>query len=284
MKYGVVFPQPEIAHDTAAVIDFVQAAEDLGYDYLVTYDLVFRMAPDKDDFYDPLVLLSYFAGITSKIELSTGVLILPSRQATLVAKQAATLDLLSGGRLRLGVSVGWNEKEYQAMGADFKTRGRKIEEQVSLMRKLWTEQIIDFQGEFHNLEQVGLVKLPVQQPIPIWFGGFADRVLARVARIGDGWCADKASFEGSKMAVDKIRKHLEEENRSFDDFDMSFCATLVDPRKWPEETVTMDWGKFVEERRSLGASHVELSTTHFGSSENPQDHINQIRDFIEVVK
>ncbi len=285
MKWGVVFPQPEIGHDLAAVRDFVQAAEDLGYDYLVTYDLVMVTDPASLDlFHDPFVLLGYIAALTSKIELSTGIMVLPSRQTALVAKQAASLDVLSGGRLRLGFAVGWNPGEYQAMGTDFQARGKRIEEQAVLLRKLWTEEIVDFQGEYHKVEGLGLRTLPVQRPIPIWFGGWADPVLKRIARLGDGWCADKISFEGAKNRVEKLTQFMESEGRAIEDIEMSFSTTLVDPRKWPDEAVPVDWGQFVSERRELGATHIDLSTTFFGSSKNPQDHIDQIRQFKETVE
>ena len=158
MKIGVVFPQGEISDDPVAVRDFAQAVEALGYDYLLLYELLIDTKSDKPpaSFLEPFALLGYLVGCTQKIELATGVMILPSRQTVLVAKQAAAVDVLSGGRLRLGVSVGWNQVEYQAMGTDFQQRGKQLDEQLTVLRELWTKPFVTFKGEYHNLENVGI--------------------------------------------------------------------------------------------------------------------------------
>ena len=203
MKLGAVFPQTEIGADPGAVKAFAQAAESLGYDYVLAYDHVLGAdtanRPDwrggyrlEHAFHEPFVLFSYLAGVTERIGLATGVVILPQRQTALVAKQAAALDVLSGGRLRLGVGIGWNAVEYEALGQDFHNRGRRYEEQIAVLRLLWTQESVAFQGRWHSVPEAGINPLPVQRPIPIWMGGASgmgddDRVLRRIARLADGW-------------------------------------------------------------------------------------------------
>jgi probable F420-dependent oxidoreductase len=193
-----VFPTTEIGSDPIAIRDFAQAAEALGYVRLTTYDHVLgadhadRTPPltgpytQDDAFHEPMVLFGYLAGLTSTIELATGVLILPQRQAVLVAKQAAEVDLLSGGRLVLGVGTGWNHVEYTALGTHFGTRARRLDEQVAVMRSLWADDVVDFDGEFHRVARAALVPRPARQ-IPVWFGGSKPAAYQRAARLGDGF-------------------------------------------------------------------------------------------------
>src|SRR5882672_3039514 len=194
MKYGVVFPQTEFGNDVQAIKDYAQAAEGLGYDYLLVYDHVLGAHPGREPkltgpythehpFHEPMVLFGFLAGVTKRLQLTTGILILPQRQTVLVAKQAAEVDRLSGGRLRLGVGLGWNYVEYEALGEDFHTRGRRIAEQVEVMRRLWTEPLVTFEGKWHRIDRAGIRPLPVQQPIPVWMGGSAEPVIQRTARI-----------------------------------------------------------------------------------------------------
>ena len=198
MRFGVVFPQTEIGADPLVIRDFAQAAEALGYHHILAYDHVIGANPasrpgwrppysHRDSFHEPFVLFGYLASLTKNIELVTGIIILPQRQTVLVAKQAAALDVLSGGRLRLGIGIGWNPVEYEALGENFKNRGRRCEEQVEVMRKLWTQELVSFEGKWHKITDAGLNPLPIQKPIPIWFGGTDDRALRRLARLGDGW-------------------------------------------------------------------------------------------------
>jgi probable F420-dependent oxidoreductase len=198
MKIGVVFPQTEIGSDPAAAAAYATTAESLGYSHLLAYDHVLgantASRPDwqgpytmNSMFQEPLVLFSYLAGLTKSIELVTGVIILPQRQTALVAKQAACVDVLSGGRLRLGVGTGWNEVEYEALGENFKNRGRRSEEQIDLLRRLWKDEAINFDGEWHKVTDAGLNPLPAKRHIPIWLGGLAPAVIDRVGRIADGW-------------------------------------------------------------------------------------------------
>ena len=198
MKYGVVFPQTEYGNDPQAIKDYAQTAEGLGYDYLLVYDHVLGAHPDRlpgltgpytnaHPFHEPMVLFGFLAAVTTNLELVTGILILPQRQTALVAKQTAAVDVLSGGRLRLGIGIGWNYVEYDALGKNFRTRGRQVEEQIEVLRKLWTQPLVTHRTDDHNIDNAGILPLPVQRPIPIWFGGVAEPVLKRAARLGDGW-------------------------------------------------------------------------------------------------
>lgn len=197
MRIGVVFPQTEIGADAGAVRAYGQAAEALGYRHVMAYDHVVGADPEvhrgwrgpydvSSTFHEPMVLFGYLAALTS-LELVTAIIILPQRQTALVAKQAAEVDLLSEGRLRLGVGLGWNQVEYEALGQDFGTRGRRMEEQVGLLRRLWTEPSITFEGAFDKVTGAGLAPLPVQRPIPVWFGAQSPRAYRRAGRLGDGW-------------------------------------------------------------------------------------------------
>jgi probable F420-dependent oxidoreductase len=197
MRIGVVFPQTEIGADPGALRTYAEAVAGLGFTHLLAYDHVLGADPQvhapwhrpydvHTTFHEPMVLFGYLAAFTS-LELVTGIIILPQRQTALVAKQAAEVDLLTGGRFRLGVGLGWNAVEYEALGKDFTNRGRRIEEQVALMRRLWTEQSITFEGESEKVTGAGLAPLPVQRPIPVWFGAQSTRAYERVGRLADGW-------------------------------------------------------------------------------------------------
>ena len=197
MQIGVVFPQTELGGDVGAMRAYAQGVEQLGYAHLLAYDHVVGADPAihqgwagpydvHTTFHEPLVLFGYIAAITS-LELVTGIIILPQRQTVLVAKQAAEIDLLSNGRFRLGVGLGWNAVEYEALGKDFSNRGSRSEEQVALLRRLWTEQTVTHDGPTERVTGAGLAPLPVQRPIPIWFGAASPRAYRRAGRLGDGW-------------------------------------------------------------------------------------------------
>ena len=197
MQIGVVFPQTELGPEAGAVRAYGRRAEELGFRHVMAYDHVVGADPAvhrgwdgpydvRTTFHEPMVLFGFLAGLTS-LELVTGIIILPQRQTALVAKQAAEVDLLSGGRFRLGVGLGWNQVEYEALGQDFRTRGRRIEEQVTLMRRLWTEESVTHEGEFDRVTGAGLAPLPVQRPIPVWFGAQSEPAYRRAGRLADGW-------------------------------------------------------------------------------------------------
>ena len=197
MQIGVVFPQTELGGDPGAVRHYAQAAEQQGYRHLLAYDHVVGADPavhapwrgpyDVDTtFHEPFVLFGFLAGITA-LELVTGVIILPQRQTVLVAKQAAEIDLLTGGKFRLGVGVGWNRVEYDALGQDFTTRGRRSGEQVELLRRLWTQRSVDATVDTERVVGAGIAPVPVQRPIPVWFGCSSPPAYRRAGRLGDGW-------------------------------------------------------------------------------------------------
>ncbi len=197
MRIGVVFPQTEIGADAGAVRAYGEAVAALGFTHVLAYDHVLGADPAvhapwhgpydvHTTFHEPMVLFGYLAALTS-LELVTGIVILPQRQTALAAKQAAEVDLLTGGRFRLGVGLGWNAVEYEALGRDFSNRGRRIEEQVTLMRRLWTEQSVTFAGDHERVTGAGLAPLPVQRPIPVWFGAQSPRAYERAGRLADGW-------------------------------------------------------------------------------------------------
>jgi probable F420-dependent oxidoreductase len=198
VKYGVVYPQTELGGDPDAVRRIGLATEELGFDYLLAYDHVVGAVhadrepklwgpyTEHDPFHDPFVMFAYLAGMTERIEFASGVLILPQRQTVLVAKQAADLDLLSGERFRMGVGVGWNYVEYDALGQDFSTRGRRADEQIEYLRTLWSEDLVDWTGEFDAIDRGTLIPKPKRQ-IPIWIGGFSPAAFRRGAELGDGF-------------------------------------------------------------------------------------------------
>jgi probable F420-dependent oxidoreductase len=198
MRIGVVFPQTELGGDASAVRAYGQRVEELGFTHLLAYDHVVGADPEVHEgwagpydihttFHEPLGMFGYLAAVTATLELVTGVIILPQRQAVLVAKQAAEVDLLSEGRLRLGVGLGWNAVEYEALGEDFTNRGKRLGEQVEVMRRLWTEQSVTFAGKHHRVTGAGLAPLPVRRPIPVWIGAASRPALERAGRLGDGW-------------------------------------------------------------------------------------------------
>jgi len=197
MRIGVVFPQTEIGADVADVRRYAEQVEELGFTHVLAYDHVLGADPEvhkgwngpydvHTTFHEPFVLFGYLAAIT-ELELVTGIIILPQRQTALVAKQAAEVDLLTRGRFRLGVGLGWNAVEYEALGTTFSNRGRRIEEHVELMRRLWTEQTVTYDGTYEHVTGAGLAPIPVQRPIPIWFGGQSELAYQRIGRLADGW-------------------------------------------------------------------------------------------------
>lgn len=280
MKIGVVFPQTEIGTDPVAIRDFVQAVEGLGYSHLLAYDHVLGADPahypgwrgaytHEDMFHEPFVLFGYVAAVTRRIELVTGIIILPQRQTALVAKQAAEVDVLSGGRLRLGIGLGWNAVEYEALGQDFHNRGRRVEEQIALLRALWTQPVVTFQGRWHRVMNAGLNPLPVQRPIPIWVGGGADAVLRRTARLADGWFPLSRPDEATRILVQRLRDYAREAGRDPAKIGIEGRVRFVDGS--PEV-----WAQAAGAWRDAGATHIVVNTMGAGLS-SPQEHIEAIR-------
>lgn len=294
MELGVVFPQTEIGTDPGAIAAFAQAAEDLGFAHLLIYDHVLGAVPrggewlgytHEDMFHEPLVLFGYLAGLTTRLVLATGILILPQRQTALVAKQAAEVDVLSRGRLRLGVGVGWNSVEYDVLGEDFHRRGARLDEQIAVLRALWTHEVVTFTGRFHRIIEAGINPLPVQRPIPIWFGGESDAAIRRIARLGDGWILGGTlrtpherhpQFpDGFPGMVAQLREYLREAGRSADAVALERrLAVSAGPEKWVSTA---------EEWQSVGGTHFSLSTMRGGLT-TPDQHIAAMRQFIEAIR
>jgi len=287
MKLGVVFPQTEIGADPAVIKDYAQTVEGLGYDYLLAFDHVLGANPDrpggwtgpytyKHPFHEPFVLFGYLAGVTQTLEFVTGIIILPQRQTVLVAKQAAEVDVLSGGRLRLGVGIGWNPVEFQVLNRNFHDRGKRIAEQVTLMQELWTNELVTFEGTDHTIEDAGLNPLPVQRPIPTWFGGSADVALRRMARLGDGWMPGSRLPDSNTQAiVERLHHYLTEGDRDPTTFGIDPWITVANH---PQS----EWTDLANRWRTLGATHIGVNTMRAGFT-SPQEHIEAIRHFKAIV-
>ena len=296
MEVGVIFPQTEIGPDPGAVRDFAQAAEELEYSHIFIADHVlgadsgvhqhhpaYAYYDHRSVIHEPFTLMAYLSAVTSRIGLMTGVLILPQRQTALVAKQAAEVDVLSGGRVRLGIGVGWNDVEYEALGEDFHNRGQRSAEQIAVMRALWTQDVVDFQGRWHRITHAGINPLPVQRPIPVWIGcgsssapGLGDTVLRRIARLADGWCPNIAPDGPGREIVDRVRRYTEEAGR--DPADLGLEGRLRTAGKQPE-----DWMNELKEWEEMGATHLSVETRR-GGLVSADQHIDAIRRFKEVLE
>jgi probable F420-dependent oxidoreductase len=284
MRIGVVYPQNELAHHPEAVRTIGLATEELGYDHLLVFDHVVgaprdRQPPlkgpytDKDPFHDPFVMMGYLAAITKRIEFATGVLILPQRQTVLVAQQCADVDLLSGERLRLGVGVGWNYVEYDALGQDFQTRGRRLDEQIPFLRRLWTEDLVSFEGEFDRIDR-GCINPRPKRQIPIWLGGFSEAAFRRGAKLGDGFIF-AGDVERCVEALATVRRYLAEAGRADDDFG----SDLVPVRS----TSADDMARAIDRWERAGGSHASVHTMRIGldGTEAHVDYIGRVRDLID---
>lgn len=283
MQLGVVFPQTEIGANPQAIHDYAQAVEGLGYSHLVAYDHVLGADPAnrpdwtgytfRDQFHEPFVLFGYLAAFTH-LELVSGVIILPQRQAVLVAKQAAEVDVLSGGKLRLGIGIGWNLVEYEALGMNFHTRGRVVEEQIEVMRLLWSKEIVTYQGKFHTITEAGLNPLPVHRSIPIWTGGRADVLLRRTARLADGWFPLGRPDEQIQQTIERFFSYLREAGRdpSAVGIQAQVNARDGDPDEWMRQTKR--WAE-------LGTTHISINTMGAGFT-SLQQHIEAIRRYKEA--
>lgn len=288
MRIGAIFPQTEIGSDPIVIRDWAQAVEGMGFTHILAYDHVLGASTatrpnwtgsysSEDAFHEPFVLFGYLAGLTTRVELVTGVIILPQRQTALVAKQAAAVDVLSGGRLRLGIGVGWNDVEYQALNEDFRTRGARSEEQIHVLRALWTEPVVTYDGRWHHIDAAGINPLPVQRPIPIWLGGQADALIARVARIGDGWMPQRAPDDKARDLLARLRDEIGIAGRNVEDVGIEARLTLA-------KVEQPGWARFVADWQALGATHLSVNTMGAGLA-TPDDHLaalRQVKDALEV--
>jgi probable F420-dependent oxidoreductase len=287
MRLGVVFPQLEIGPAPRGVRDFVEAVENEGYNHLSIYDHVIGAdvstrpdwrGPYTSDslFHEVMVLYGFLAAFTTRLQLVTSILILPQRQTVLVAKQAAEIDVLSEGRLRLGVGLGWNEVEYQALNEDFSNRGRRMEEQIDVMRRLWTEPVITFHGQWHHIEAAGINPLPVQRPIPVWIGASSDRAIRRAARLGDGWFPQVRPDASGREVVKQFRQYVTEAGRDPSQVGIEARISYGDgnPDRWKRE---------LEGWRELNAQYVSLVTMSAGL-DSVSRHIDATERFLEVAR
>lgn len=243
MQLNAWFPTRDIGNDPAKIKDWAQAAEDLGYAYIEVPDHVFGATArggwtplynEKDPFHETFVTLGFLAACTKRIKLSSGVLIAPQRQTGVIAKQAAEADLLSGGRLRLGIGVGWNHVEYEALGTDWKTRGARQAEQIEVLRLLWSQELVTYKGRFHDLVEVNIVPPPVQRPIPIWLGGSSEAAMLRAARIGDGYMPIMPPGPEAEARIERLRQELKAAGRDEKAFGLEAWLRMnePDPQKW----------------------------------------------------
>lgn len=281
MKIGVIYPQTELQGDPEAVRRIGLAAEEIGYDHLLAYDHVLgahhdRQPPlsgpytDQHPFHDPFVMFGYPAAITRRIELVTGVIILPQRQTALVARQAADVDLLSGERLRLGVGIGWNYVEYDALGQDFRKRGKRVGEQVELLRAFWSQPVVDFDGRFDRVDRATLVPRP-RRSIPIWMGGFSDVAMQRAARIADGFIFADGAADSFDL-LPRLRAFLEQEGRAADAFGLQCNMLLAKGTDAVVDTVRR-W-------RDVGGTHAAVVTMGqgFATIEAHVDYMQRAAD------
>jgi probable F420-dependent oxidoreductase len=292
VKIGVVFPQYEAGMGVGEIKVYAQAVEAMGYEYILVSDHVLgvKLTADQDwdgaedlkpVFRDPFVLCSYMAGATSKLGFSTAVMILPQRQTALVAKQAADLDVLCNGRFRLGVGSGWNKVEYEALGVNFADRGKILDDQIEVLRALWTKPAVTIRTSFHTITDAGLNPLPVQRPIPLWFGGGdpnlpnTEKLVRRIARVGDGWIPHLQPNDAGREQVAKLHGYCREYGR--DPAKLGLEGFLNAARK----TESM-WGDHVRSWLDLGATHLAVSTTE-DSLKGADQHLRRLEEVRKIL-
>jgi probable F420-dependent oxidoreductase len=285
MRIGAVFPQTEIGTDPAHLKAWAQAVEDLGYQHIVAFDHVVGAGTDtrpgwagftsEHPFHEVFVLFGFLAAVTTTIELATGVLIVPQRQTVLVAKQAAEVDVLSGGRLRLGVGIGWNQVEYEALGESFNNRGARSAEQVELLRELWAAPTVNYAGRWHSVDNAGINPRPAAGRIPVWFGGQAEATLRRIARSGDGWLAESGPAAAARAKVERIRWYATQAGRDPDEIGL-------EPRLSLAAVPQPERASYVAAWQELGATHFSVNTMGLHLS-TVDDHITALEHAIHAL-
>ena len=289
LQIGAIFPTTEIGNDPIAVRDWAQTAEQLGYRHMITYDHVLGaehadreprlMGPytEKDPFHEPMVLYGYLSGVTESLELCTGVLILPQRQTALVAKQAAQIDMLSGGRLRLGIGTGWNWVEYDALNESFESRGKRFNEQIEVLRKLWREPVVDYHGDHHRIERAGILPLP-ERDIPVWFGALSEVAVRRAARVGDGVIFGTKPSRVKRLH-DKLRENVDAAGRPQTEVGAEAIVDFSEPETWQQE---------IEAWQEAGGTHLSMRAMDTGAElmgtprmgyKGPADYIRALETF-----
>lgn len=285
LQIGAVVPHHEIGTDPGAIRAYAQGVEELGAGHLLIYDHVMGAQRDRPGgftgpydsdvaFHEPFVFFGFVAAVTTTIELMTAVLIVPQRQTVLVGKQAAELAILSGNRFQLGVGVGWNEVEYQALGVDMASRGRRQEEQVELLRRLWSEDAFSFDGEFHTVDRASILPRP-SEPVPIWFGGSADSLLDRCGRLGDGWIPLGKPDDKSRERIAAIRAAREAAGKPWEGFGIQAQAQYA--RGTPER-----WRAHAEAWRDLGATRLAIATHNAGETD-VDGHLARVAEYMAAV-
>lgn len=286
MRIGVIFPQTEFGSDTGALRAYAQTAQNLGYTHILAFDHVLGADPTnrpdwgdrythREAFHEPFVLLGFFAAAAPGMELVTGVIILPQRQTALVAKQAAEVDILTEGNFRLGVGVGWNKVEYEALNESFHNRGKRCDDQIALLRELWTNPVVTYESEYHTVIEAGLNPMPIQQPIPIWIGGDTEIAASRVARLGDGWIPHGRPNDKFRRRVDQMREFAVAAGRDPDSIGIEARLNL-------SEVPEHDWIEEVMRWQEIGVTHLGFATTGAGLT-SAEAHIDTIRRFAEAV-
>lgn len=287
MRIGVVFPQTEIGVDPGGVKAYAQAVQQLGFAHLGIYDHVLgadtSVRPNwsgpytsESLFHEPMVLFGYLAALVPDLELVTSVIILPQRQTVLAAKQAAEVDILTGGKFRFGIGVGWNDVEYEGLGLDFRNRGRRFEEQIDLMRRLWTSRTLTYEGKYHRVTSAGINPLPVQRPIPLWIGGSAESALKRAAEVADGYFPQRPLPGGWPATIEKVRAWRSAAGKDPKTFG-------IDARVNAASGTPDDWRKAAEDWRILGATHLTINTMNAGLR-GPDEHVKRLSEVLAAVR
>ncbi len=284
MQLGAVLAQHELGTDVGGLRAYAQAVQDLGYDFLVAADHVVgadpaahpdlpRVYPLDSVLHEPFALFAFLAGVAPRLGLLTSVIILPQRQTVLAAKQAAAIDLLTGGRFRLGVGIGWHAVEYEALGVPFRDRARRFEEQIALLRRLWTERAVTFAGRYHTVRAAGLNPPPVQRPIPIWIGASAEAAIKRATVLADGFLPLRPLAGGWAVTMAKVHGWLREAGRD--------PATFgIEGRLDAGGGTPDDWRRTVELWRGFGATHLSVSTAGLGG---PDAQVQRLREVQQVL-
>lgn len=287
IRVGVVFPQYEIGNDPAEIREFAVTSESLGFTHLVAYDHVvgglLEAHPQlkgrytsETAFHEVFVLFGYLAAVTTSLELVSGVIILPQRQTVLVAKQAAEIDVLSNGRLRLGVGIGWNDIEYEALNENFRNRGRRMEEQIDVLRAIWTEDVLSYEGRWHHIDNAGILPVPVQRPIPVWIGANVEVAIRRAARIADGFFANGGPDAAMDEKLAALRDELAANGRSLADFGLEARISLA-------QGTPDDWRRDFSAWQERGISHLSFVT--FGAGfEKAADHLRALESAFKAIE
>jgi probable F420-dependent oxidoreductase len=291
MKLGVSLSPRDLGSDPMVVRDFVQAVEGIGFDHVLTGEHVLGIHPDRHrppealhaydtPWYEPFVFFGFVAACTSRLGLVTSVIALPLRQTALVAKQAAMLDALSHGRLRLGVGVGRNSVEFEALDVNYRNRGRRIEEQIAVLRALWTQELVTFEGRYHHIDRMGINPLPVQRPIPLWMGttfsGVVEKAVERVARLADGWFPQFPPNEETKALVERFKGYARAAGR-----DPGALGIEAGVRATPQDQPD-SWRDVAEAWKALGATHLRISLSgDYGSMQERLATLTRVREALQ---